>query len=458
MSAAAQRNGIAVGGGAAHPIDALRAHHWQEQLSASGVPAAPPAPRFPSTLKTARHVAVVERRLQEPPPPGLQRFAQFQECTTEEIARMIELRERSLGEAHSSVPPLYDVLGDMMQFEGDATQAERFYVIALSRLEQRSALMQAQQQQRQQQHPTTGADSQWLRDATAWSQEVAALQAKLGVMWMQSGRHDAAAAAFMKAAQLASPGAVAARVAGGSGDGARAAGAVALSGLHNNTASASASGGGAHVRRSESPSALHLRSLLAGVNKDKAVIASALSERLLGGAAGRAPASSAFSAVAATGATQRRPSSSVAAGHGDDEDMMGVDACVAGAHEGADYSDDDLHLDHRPHSHHAPLTAAAANPQHQNLHASSAAPMTFATTSPAPLHDASSLKRLVDSVAAGDTKAEQSRGRMRAQIAQLHGGSLSPARRKTNETVRKTKDLQDIISRIRSRADLMPQQ
>jgi hypothetical protein len=86
------------------------------------------------------------------------------------------------------------------------------------------------------------------------------------------------------------------------------------------------------------------------------------------------------------------------------------------------------------------------------------------------------LQIAVDSIA-NDGRAEDSRRRMRSQLNQLHGntGSLSPQRAtgnyhsiniggsnvvgptqaETNETLRKTKDLQDIISRIRNRSDLM---
>ncbi len=71
------------------------------------------------------------------------------------------------------------------------------------------------------------------------------------------------------------------------------------------------------------------------------------------------------------------------------------------------------------------------------------------------LHDASSLRRLVDSVTHNENTQESAR-RMRTQLTQLQGSSLSPQRRTVHDTVRKTRDLQDIISRIRNRGDLMP--
>lgn len=454
--------------GAAHPIDALRAHHWQNQISADELAAAPPRQKFPTTLKNARGIAVTERRLQDPPPPGLYRFAQFMDCRREEIGRMIELREQSLGESHNSVPPLYDVLGDMMIFtDNDTAQAERYYSIALQRLEQRASLMSgagnggvagsggiANKLQHQQQQ------QQWMRDATSWTQEVAALQAKLGVLWMGQGRKDAAQAAFLKAAQLANPGSdIATQISGNPASSAFGSNSTLMNMLSGRDGKDGKNG----AKAATDPQTAHLRNLLAGVEKDRAQIANALAESILtkrvaANQSKQHDASAAASGTSTAAGGARTPVSRARSGEAIDNDRGG-----SVAHSDDDFGGGPPDEAGRSWSAPTPTTAAAAATRKRAGSGLGAATPQLATPMrsqsaalAANLHDANSLKRLVDSVTHNEG-TEESRRRMRSQLTQLHGSSLSPQRRTVHDTIRKTKDLQDIISRIRNRSDLIPQ-
>ena len=520
-------------GGAAHPIDALKAHHWQEQISVEELGDVPP-PRFPSTLKAARRIASVEKRLQEPPPSGLQRFGQFIDCSPEEIARMIDLRETSLGQTHASVAPLYDVLGDMLLFEGDSAQAEKYYNTCLQRLDQRSAHMQKQEKEDLEKlqrknntssaaklgvsrfHPSNKTNpNSWFSQASNWTQEVATVNAKLGMLWLQQGKKEAACSAFLRAAELSDPSAMndfgtttASRA--GSTSAQQGGGLYKRGQSPNPSSSSGAAGtgsGSAFTRfgsKNETPEITHLRQLVGGVvagiavgsevrgggessstntntnqPRDRKAIASALADRVLIGLKSPTKTTEVQTVLSSTARTGRGgdqqyhhhedPNANNNNGNFNYDEFAPISTSRGGSRSGSQQQQQQN-------------TTGTSTTSNARITSSSTPLRRSSVSQPnvmhghSPLHDAHSLRNLVDSIT-HDGKVEDSRRRMRSSLGQLQQaptGSLSPSRMHhshhhpsaasaatsadTNEALRKTKDLQDIISRIRKRTDLMTNQ
>jgi hypothetical protein len=586
--------------GAAHPIDTLKAHHWRDQITVDDV-ADIPVPRFPSTLKAARRIATVEKRLQEPPPSGLQRFGQFIDCSPEEIARMISLRETSLGETHASVPPLYDVLGDMLLFEGESAQAERYYTTCLQRLELRSTQMQQQEKEDLERlakgnnavsrasklsrfHPSNKSNpNSWLSQATNWSKEVATLNAKLGMLWMNQGKKEASCAAFLRAAELVDPTGFAASFSSGfgGGRGSSIAGnnnnnvrgsslspnpssyrqSSIANEIHNNNVDASSSINGLllKARPNESLESAHLRQLLTGLPKPVPVKVGggrrASATAINNNRRARNNSSTNTNGGGVVESDNDGANGAANAGENDEEDQYydedyydpdepadGIrkrdrgaianalaDRILAGVSGGGGRmninlnnaksptrsidvqtvlsapKETDEHFREYIPSRGDSRSQSISNNNNNNIQmlplGAASTPLQNRANTPVRrpslpnvvgggsitnnlnyqnpsnasspnLHDASSLKNLVDSITQ-DGRMEDSRRRMRNTLQQstspLRAASITSSTAAagyhhlplqhnsadTNETLRKTKDLQDIISRIRNRTDLM---
>ena len=96
----------------------------------------PPVP--PSLLRSPAQMPDRDRatllamsRTQQLPPPGPQTWALYGDCTVEDIATMIDIRQRALGASHASLVPLYDTMGDRCDVDGQPQVARNHYETAL---------------------------------------------------------------------------------------------------------------------------------------------------------------------------------------------------------------------------------------------------------------------------------------------------------------------------------------